>query len=163
MLLALCPVRYVLLGIVLILATASPARADSGLTDAVVDAYFPRFADERLHAIAHERVAELLACHCLEHDRMRPGTAEVLYTLTLGTDPIGSALRSWADSPLHHAILSDRSYGRIGCAVTAAGDTHWVACVLAEGPLPQPGGFVLPDTALASPSVGFGGALVRPI
>jgi hypothetical protein len=162
----------VLLGIVLVLTTASPARADDGLTDAVADAYFPRFMDEGLHAIAHDRVAELRACNCLDHGGMRQGTAEVLYTVTLGTDPIGSALRSWADSPLHHGILSDRSYGRIGCAVTAAGDTHWVACVLAVGALPAQGGssppaggFLLPDTALSAhwSTAPLRAALVRPI
>jgi hypothetical protein len=147
--------RSLLLGIVLVLGIVSPARADGGLTDAVGAAYFPRNVDEGLHAIAHERVAELRACKCLEHDGQRPGTAEVLYTVTLGTDPIGSALRSWAGSPLHNGILADRSYGRIGCAVTFAGDIHWVACVLAAGPLPAAaapsaptGGFLLPDTAL---------------
>src|SRR5918999_4816651 len=124
-------VRHVLLGIVLVLTTVTPARADGGLTDAVADAYFPRNPEEGLHAIAHQRVAELLACNCLEHDGLRPGTAEVLYTVTLGTDPIGSALQSWAGSPLHNGILADRSYGRIGCAVTVAGNIHWVACVLA--------------------------------
>ena len=161
-----------LLGIVLVLATVSPARADGGLADAVGDAYFPRFVDEGLHAIAHERVAELRACNCLEHHGQRAGTAEVLYTVTLGTDPIGSALRSWADSPLHYGILADRSYGRIGCAVTVAGDTHWVACVLAAGALPaagsppaSTGGFLLPDTALVArpPSLGFGAGVARPI
>ena len=169
--LGLRPVRNVLLGIVLVFATVSPARADGGLTDAVASAYFPRFVDEGLQAIAHERVAELRACNCLEHAGMRPGTAEVLYTVTLGTDPIGSALRSWAGSPVHNGILSDRSYGRIGCAVTVAGDTHWVVCVLAAGALPvqggesaPTGGLLLPDTAVLGPaSAGSGAALVRPI
>ena len=174
--------RHVLLGIVLVLTTVTPARADGGLTDAVADAYFPRNLDEGLHAIAHQRVAELLACNCLEHDGLRPGTAEVLYTVTLGTDPIGSALQSWTDSPLHNGILSDRSYGRIGCAVTVAGNTHWVACVLAAGALPASGGgsvaassggsvgasgggFLLPDTALSDrpPPPGSRAGLVRPV
>ena len=164
-------VRYLLLGIVLILSIAGPARADSGLTGAVAAAYFPRTVDDGLHAIAHERVAELRDCRCLEHDRRRSGTAEVLYTITLGPNPIQSAVSNWAASPLHHAILSDRSYGRIGCAEAVDGDTHWLACVLAAGPLPADAGsnsssataFTLPDTAVALPpaSVRFG-PLLRP-
>ena len=67
---------------------------------------------------------------------MRPGTAEVLYNITRGSNPIQSAVANWAASPVHHGILSNRSYGRIGCAEAADGDTHWLACVLTFGPLP---------------------------
>jgi len=165
--------RYLLLGVVLILSIAGPARADSGLTGAVAAAYFPRTVDEGLHAIAHQRVAELRACRCLEHDRMRGGTAEVLYTITLGPNPVQTAVANWAASPVHHGILSDRSYGRIGCAEAVDGDTQWLACVLASGPLPagpvagsaSAPTVLLPDTALALPptTVKFGPALLRPI
>jgi hypothetical protein len=168
-------VRYLLLGVVLVLSIASPARADSGLTGAVAAAYFPRTVDADLHAVAHERAAELRGCRCLEHDRMRPGTAEVLYSITLGSNPIQSAISNWAASPLHHGILSDRSYGRIGCAEAVAGDTHWLVCVLAAGPLPAGSGstssagstgtFTLPDTALvrAPASLAARPAVTRPI
>jgi hypothetical protein len=153
-------VRYLLLGVVLILSIAAPVRADSGLTGAVAATYFPRTVDDGLHAIAHERVAELQDCECLEHDRMRPGTAEVLYTITFGSNPIQSAVANWGASPLHHGILSDKSYGRIGCAEAVDGDTHWLVCVLAAGPLPAGTGstLVLPDTATAGP---FGAAAIR--
>ena len=154
--------RYLLLGVVLILSIAGPVRADAGLTGAVAAAYFPRTVDDGLHEIAHQRVAELIACRCLEHDRMRPGTAEVLYNITRGSNPIQSAVANWAASPVHHDILSNRSYGRIGCAEAADGDTHWLACVLTFGPLPVGTGsttttsgtaptIVLPDTAVAPP------------
>jgi hypothetical protein len=168
-------VRFLLLGVVLILSIAGPARADSGLTGAVAAAYFPRTVDEGLHAIAHQRVAELRACRCLEHDRMRDGTAEVLYTITLGSNPVLTAVTNWAASPVHHGILSDRSYGRIGCAEAVDGDTSWLACVLASGPLPAGSvagsgsasapTVVLPDTALALPpaTVKDGPARLRPI
>ena len=76
-------------------------------------------------------------------------------------------------SPVHHGILSNRSYGRIGCAEAVDGDTHWLACVLAAGPLPAGAGatsgsaptVVLPDTAIAlrPATVTFGTSLVRPI
>jgi len=166
-------VRSLLLGVVLILSIAGPVRADAGLIEAVAAAYFPRALDDGLHEIAHQRVAELLACRCLEHDLMRPGTAEVLYTVTRGSNPVESAIAAWSRSPIHHDILSNRSYGRIGCADAVDGDTHWLACVLASGPLPAGSGtapataptFELPDTAIALPpaTVKVGHALRRPI
>ena len=166
-------VRCLLLGVVLILSVAGPVQADAGLTGAVAAAYFPRAVDEGLHEIAHQRVAELLACRCLEHDLMRPGTAEVLYTVTRGSNPVESAVAAWSRSPIHHDILSNRSYGRIGCAEVVEGDTHWMACVLASGPLPAGSGtapasaptFELPDTAIAllPATVKVGHPLLRPI
>jgi len=145
--------RYVLLGVliavILALATAGQVRADRGLTSAVAGAFFPRNADAVLHDIAHQRVAELRACRCLEHDRMRPGTAEVLAWNTNSPNPVGSAVASWVGSAVHHGILSDTSKGRIGCAELADGSTHWFACVLADGPLPAVAVVaVLPDTAM---------------
>ena len=166
-------VRSLLLGVVLILSIAGPVRADAGLTGAVAAAYFPRTVDDGLHEIAHQRVAELLACRCLEHDRMRPGTAEVLFTVTRGSNPVQSAIAAWSRSPIHHDILSNRSYGRIGCAEAVNGDAQWLACVLASGPLPIGSGttsgsaptFALPDTAIAlpPPTVMFRHELLRPI
>ena len=167
-------VRYLLLGVVLVLSTAAPARADDGLTAAVEAAYFPRYVDDGLHAIAHQRVEELLACNCLDHDLARSGTAEVLYTSTLMPNPVQSAVASWRASPGHNAILSDRSYGNIGCAEAAKGDTHWIACVLTFGPLPPSAPsvqsapstpFLLPNTAVAGPgpTVAAGRAQVLPI
>jgi hypothetical protein len=150
-------VRYLLLGVVLVLSTAGPARADDGLSEAVAAAYFPRYVDDGLHAIAHQRVEELLACNCLEHDGMRAGTAEVLYTSTNMPNPIQTAVAKWAASPVHNGILSDRSYGSIGCADVVEGNTHWTACVLAPGPLPpsapssQSTQFLLPNTAVPVP------------
>jgi hypothetical protein len=150
--------RYVLLGVllavVLVLATAGQVRADGGLTTAVAAAYFPRNVDSALHDIAHQRVAELRSCRCLEHDRMRSGTAEVLAYNTGVANPVGTALASWAGSALHNGILSNTTYGRIGCAELADGSTHWFACVLAAGPLPAgalagPIVVALPDTAVA--------------
>ncbi len=166
-------VRYLLLGVVLILSIAEPVRADAGLTGAVAAAYFPRNVDDGLHEIAHQRAAELLACQCLEHDRMRPGTAEVLYTVTRGSNPVQSAIAAWSRSPIHHDILSNRTYGRIGCAEAVDGDTHWLVCVLSFGPLPVGSGtasgstptFALPDTAIdmRPATVTFGRAFPRPI
>lgn len=151
--------RYVLLGVliavILVLATAAPVRADGGLTAAVAAAYFSRNVDATLHDIAHQRVAELRSCRCLEHDGMRPGTAEVLAWNQSVANPLATAIATWAGSALHNGILSNTSYGRIGCAELADGSTHWFACVLAAGPLPAGGATVagpivtaLPDTAL---------------
>ena len=151
--------RYLLLGVVLlvgavfILSTAGPVEGDIGLTDSVAAAYFPRTGDEGLHAIAHQRVAEMSACGCLDHGGRRPGTAEVLAWNVRVANPVGHVVSQWIGSPTHNAILSDRALGRIGCAEGIASGTHWFACVLAAGPLPaQPAAvqpvMVLPDTAL---------------
>ena len=146
--------RYVLLGVVLllgavfILSTPGPVDGDIGLTDAVAAAYFPRTVDEGLHAIAHQRAAEISACGCLDHGGKRPGTAEVLAWNVRVADPVGHVVSQWIGSPTHNAILSDRALGRIGCAEVIASGTHWFACVLAAGPLPAQPVMVLPDTAL---------------
>jgi hypothetical protein len=150
--------RYVLLGAlvagIIVVGTPGEVHADGGLTAAVAAAYFPRNLDGALHDIAHQRVAELRACDCLEHDGMRSGTAEVLAWNSGAGNPVAGALASWAGSALHNGILSNRSYGRIGCAELADGSTHWFACVLAAGPLPvvaaaAPAAAILPDTSLA--------------
>jgi hypothetical protein len=116
--------RGLMLGVMLVFTIAGPVRADVGLTDAVAAAYFPRTADEGLHAIAHQRVAELSACACLDHDGIRPGTAEVLAWNSGEANPIGGAVQQWINSPLHDGILSDRSYGRIGCSELISGAVH---------------------------------------
>lgn len=150
-----------MLGVLLVLATAGPVRADGGLTAALASAYFLRNDDADLHEIAHQRVAELRNCDCLEHDRMRPGTAEVLAWNQGVANPIASALSQWAGSAVHRGILSNGSYGRIGCAELVDGSKHWFACVLAAGPLPAGGTaggtaaapapvVALPDTAMAT-------------
>jgi hypothetical protein len=154
----------VLIGLLLVFGTAGPVQADGDLTAAVAVAYFPRNVDAALHEIAHQRVAELRACRCLEHDRMRSGTAEVLAWNQGIANPVAAAVASWTRSALHHSILSNTSYGRIGCAEAADGSTHWFACVLSAGALPagtqsagsQPTGAAashvvaaLPDTAMS--------------
>lgn len=147
----------IVVGALLLLALgARPVRGDGGLTDAVAAAYFPRTVDPGLHAIAHERVAEIGACSCLDHAGMRPGTAEVLAWNTGLASPVASAVGQWIGSAMHDAILSNRSLGRIGCAEGVTGGTHWFACVFAAGPLPaqppagpQPAGILaLPNTAV---------------
>lgn len=138
----------VLLGLLLVLSSAGPVSADSGLTNAVAAAYFPRTVDEGLHAIAHQRVLEISACPtCLNHSLMRAGTAEVLAYNWGSSDPIGNAVASWRASPVHNAILSDASLGRIGCAQVVASGTSYFACVLAAGALPAP-----------APAAGTGGS-----
>ncbi|MDQ2674350.1 MAG: hypothetical protein M3Y40_06810, partial [Chloroflexota bacterium] len=106
-----------------------------------------------LHEIAQARVAELAAAGGLTHDGMRPGTAEVLAFNEGVSNPISNAVGQWIGSSFHRGILSDGSYGRIGCAELVSGGIHWFACVLASGPLPaQPvSGVALPDTALPRP------------
>lgn len=140
-----------------VLLTAGVARADAGLTDAVAAAFLVRTVDPGLHDIAHARVAEISAAGELSHDGMRPGTAEVLAMNVGVTDPVAHAVSQWIGSSFHRGILSDGSYGRIGCAETVDGDVHWFACVLATGPLPAQagtasGGSALPDTSLQAPS-----------
>lgn len=121
---------------VLLLALVAPVQADDGLTSRIAIAYFPRTVDAGLHTIAHQRAAELAACGCLEHDRLRAGTAEVIAYNSGLADPVGTALASWIGSPTHAGILANASYGRIGCAQAVAGGVSYFACVLAAGPLP---------------------------
>lgn len=169
--------RAVLFGVVLVLSVMQPVQADAGLTNAVASAYFPRTVDESLHTIAHQRVAEIAACRCLDHGKMRPGTNEVLGFNSGLASPVSTMVAVWGGSAPHHAILSDRSLGRIGCAEGLVAGVHWFACVLAVGPLPvaaappaapapapagavaaAPAGaapvLVLPDTATPPPSAG---------
>ena len=132
------PMRALLFLGVLLLFLLSPVavRADDGLTSAIANAYFPRTVDANLHSIAHQRAAELAACDCLDHSGMRSGTAEVIaYNMGM-PNPVGEVVQQWIGSPSHNALLSDTSYGKIGCAEVVSGGTHWFACVLAKGPLP---------------------------
>lgn len=142
--------RYLALGMVLLLTTAGVARADGGLTDAVAGAFLVRTVDPGLHDVAHARVAELAAAGELTHEGMRPGTAEVLAWNEGVANPVANAVGQWIDSSFHRGILSDGSYGRIGCAELVAAGVHWFACVLAGGPLPaqRGSGVALPDTSL---------------
>lgn len=143
-------------GLLVFLLSPVAVRADDGLTSAIANAYFPRTNDPTLHSIAHERVAELAACDCLSHSGMRPGTAEVI-AFNLGMpNPVGEVVSQWKGSPGHDALLSDASFGKIGCAEVVSGGTHWFACVLAKGPLPAPVAVAsapvvaaLPNTALS--------------
>lgn len=152
----------------LLLFTVVPSgpsvRADTGLTAAIAARWFPRYDDDDLHVIAHGRVETLADCDCLTHEGMAAGTAEVIaYNINVD-DPIATVVRQWAESAGHNAILSNPSYGRIGCAELVSGGTHWFACVLTAGALPpQPapappaspppqGGFLLPNTAIAPPA-----------
>jgi hypothetical protein len=126
--------RKIIVATVIALAFASPAQADGGLTEAVASAWFPRTVDADLHAMAHERVAEISACgSCMNHDGMRPGTAEVIGYNAGFSNAIAQVVDDWASSATHDGILSDRSYGRIGCAERSAGGDHWFVCVLASG------------------------------
>lgn len=159
--------RYLVLGAVLLFSTAGATQADTGLTDAVAAAFLVRHVDVALHDIAHARVTELAAAGLLSHDGMRPGTAEVVAYNTGVADPVANAVGQWIDSDLHRGILSDGSYGRIGCAETVANGTHWFACVLAAGPLPAQGtasgSSGLPDTSMAPGTVAVAARLAAAI
>lgn len=124
----------VLLGVILVLSMASPARAATGLTGKVANAWFPRNVGERLHDIAVRRVFEISRCAtCMNHDLQRSGTAEVLGWNRGYEYPIRQVIRDWKHSYLHNAILSDRELVRIGCAHRKIGGKHWFACVLTDG------------------------------
>ena len=144
--------RYLVLGAILLLSTAGAVRADGGLADAVAAAFLVRHVDANLHDIAHARVAEVAAAGRLAHDGMPPGTAEVLAYNTGVSNPVANAVGQWIASDLHRGILSDGSYGRIGCAETVVDGTHWFACVLTKGPLPaqrvSTASAALPDTSM---------------
>ena len=87
-----------------------------------------------LQTIAHNRVVEISSCGtCMNHDRMRAGTAEVLGYNAGYLHPIARVIQQWRASPVHNAILSDRGLRRIGCAERVVGAKHYFACVLAGG------------------------------
>lgn len=152
--------RVLLVVAVLAIVFGGPAAgrvtADTGLTSTIAAAYFPRYDDADLHAIAHARAREIAECECLDHDGMRSGTAEVIAYNEGYPQPIAQVVQQWARSPDHDAILSNSSYGRIGCAEEVVDGTHWFACVLTFGPLPPAPAPVLPvllpNTALPSGS-----------
>lgn len=121
----------------LVLAITIPVRADAGLTGVVAASYFPRTVDAGLHSIAHQRTLEISACPtCMNHSLMRAGTAEVLAFNFGSGDPVGAAVSGWRSSAVHNGILSNASYGRIGCAQADVAGVSYFACVLAAGPLP---------------------------
>jgi hypothetical protein len=146
--------RTLILAGLMVFALAAPARADSGLAGAVGATWLARTADASLHAIAHERVLEISACgDCMTHDLMRPGTAEVLGFNAGFPNPVARIVSAWKASAVHNAILSDSTFGRIGCAERVVGADHWFACVLGAGwgSGGAPGGqttVTLPDTAM---------------
>ena len=138
----------------LVLAITTPVRADAGITGVVAGSYFPRTVDAGLHSIAHQRTLEIAACPtCMNHSLMRAGTAEVL-AFNFGTaDPVGDAVASWRNSPVHNGILSNGSYGSIGCAQSSVAGVNYFVCVLASG------GGVAAAPAPAPPAPAGGGAL----
>jgi hypothetical protein len=91
------------------------------------------------------------------HGAIPAGTAEVLGYNSGFSDPVAEVIRSWQSSPVHNGILSDRSYGRIGCAERSIGGKHWFVCVLAtcgwtgRAGASTGGGASLPDTAMQAP------------
>lgn len=114
----------------------------------------PRNVDADLTAIAERRVIEV-SCgdSCFNHDGAVPGLAEVLAWNLDFEDPATHAVEQWQGSPEHWAILTDPSYGSIGCGHTHAADgrDYW-ACVLAPGPYVAPTEPpVLPNTAMEHP------------
>lgn len=152
----------VVLAFIAIASVSATGRvsADAGLEASVASTYVLRYTDAGLHAIAHERVAELAACDCLDHEGMHSGTAEVIAYNAGFADPVARVVQTWRNSPEHNAILADRSYGRIGCAALLDGGTSWFACVLSPGALPPqpapaaastPAPILLPNTALRQP------------
>lgn len=151
------------LAVGLVLAITTPVRADAGLTGVVAASYFPRTVDAGLHSIAHQRTLEISACPtCMNHSLMRAGTAEVLAFNFGSSDPVGAAVAGWRNSPVHNGILSNASYGRIGCAQSDVAGVSYFACVLAAGPLPAA---PAPAPAPAAQAAPAGGAVagVQPV
>jgi alkylhydroperoxidase family enzyme len=124
----------ILLGVILILGTATPVRAETGLTTAVAKAWFPRNVADGLQDIAQRRVVEISRCRtCMNHDLQRRGTAEVLGWNAGYSDPIAQVIWAWKHSNEHNTILSDRRLDRIGCAHRRINGRHYFACVLTDG------------------------------
>ncbi len=140
----------------LVLAITTPVRADAGITGVVAASYFPRAVDAGLHSIAHQRTLEISACPtCMNHSLMRAGTAEVLAFNFGSADPVGDAVAGWRNSPVHNGILSNASYGSIGCAQSSVAGVNYFVCVLAAGGGVAPA----PPPAAPAPAPGGGGTV----
>ena len=123
--------RYFLMGVILVLVTATPVLGATELTDRVNARWFPRSPSTTLHAIAVQRVLEISRCRlCMTHTLQRRNTAEVLGYNAGYTDPIRQVIRAWSQSAVHNAILSDHDLRRIGCAHRVVSGRHYFACVL---------------------------------
>jgi hypothetical protein len=101
----------------------------------------------------------------MNHSLMRAGTAEVLAFNFGNPDPVGAAVAGWRSSAVHNGILSNGSYGRIGCAQSNVAGVSYFACVLAAGPLPAAPAPAPAAPAPAAPAPGGGGAVagVQPV
>ena len=111
-------------------AIPSVVFGDTAL-EAQVNLIFPgHIHNETLHTIAHQRAVEI--SKDFSHDKIRPGTAEVIGYNAGYRDPITTIVQGWLDSPEHKAILTDITDWRLfGCAEYVTSDgKHWFACVL---------------------------------
>ena len=154
-------------------STAAPVRADTGLTGAIASSSSPRNTDAGLHEIAHQRVAELNACECLEHDRMRPGTAEVIGWNQGVANPVSNIVGQWIGVPrpqwdpgeprvranrLRRASRRAGLTGSRACWRTARCQRNRPRSRVAQGSAPL---VALPDTAMPAVNARDGGSTER--
>lgn len=147
----------VAVGILLALLKPQPALSDSGLTNLVNSAYFPRTEDASLHQLAHERAAYQVAysggvCDdsgSLTHDGLV--SAEVLACNYVGE---ARAVEQWQGSATHDALLNDPSYELIGCGSAQGLDgATFFACTLSVASVAQPTPMpVVPDPPAEVPA-----------
>ena len=95
-----------------------------------------RAVDPELTAIAERRAVEIQAD--FSHADADPCCAEVIAWNSGAADPVAHVVDQWRGSPPHWAILTDPSYGAIGCAVSTGGARTYAVCVLAAAATEQP-------------------------
>lgn len=136
---------------------SSTARADTRIEDMVSAASFQHTYDAELHTIAHQRAVEIASN--FSHDGRRSWTAEIIGYNSGFADPEATVVQSWLDSAPHYAIITDRTYTRIGCGSAFINNTYWFACVFAapevtpvQPPQPTPAPVAPAPTQPAQPS-----------
>lgn len=116
-----------------------------------------RDVDPSLTTIAERRVVEVQTDW--SHNGKPSDVAEVLAWNSGYSDPAAEAVSQWRASPDHWAILTNRTYTRIGCASAVLIEKTYFVCELAwpkpgatpAGIVPGTPSTILPDAAERKP------------
>src|SRR5574338_1348179 len=123
------PMRRIALILALIVSlVAQPVIASNALTDRVNATWGTRIVDQNAIELAQMRSVQITTD--FSHNGVPDGYAEVIAWNQERTDPIGTLITQWLNSPPHNAILSDPRSDRIGCATTVVENRTYGVCLL---------------------------------
>src|SRR5574338_1132426 len=123
------PMRRIALILALIVSlVAQPVIASNALTDRVNATWGTRIVDQNAIELAQMRSVQITTD--FSHNGVPDGYAEVIAWNQERTDPIGTLVTQWLNSPPHNVILSDPRYDRIGCATTVVESRTYGVCLL---------------------------------